>query len=71
MKAVLLLFGASFMAFIVMRPSALASTLFTEAMAAHPKGAAIMSPGGLVKDPISALSLGLGLMSGTAGLPQF
>jgi Na+(H+)/acetate symporter ActP len=30
----------------------------------------IMSPGGLVKDPISALSLGLGLMFGTAGLPH-
>ena len=39
-------------------------------MAVHPKGAAIMSPGGLVKDPISALSLGLGLMFGTAGLPH-
>lgn len=29
-----------------------------------------MKPGGLVKDPISALSLGLGLMFGTAGLPH-
>lgn len=29
-----------------------------------------MSPGGLVNDPISALSLGLGLMFGTAGLPH-
>ncbi len=28
-----------------------------------------MSPGGLVSDPISALSLGLALMFGTAGLP--
>jgi Na+(H+)/acetate symporter ActP len=37
---------------------------------AHPKGIAIMQPGGLVKDPISALSLGLGLMFGTAGLPH-
>ena len=39
-------------------------------LAVHPKGEAIMSPGGLVKDPISALSLGLGLMFGTAGLPH-
>ncbi|MDU7154495.1 MAG: cation acetate symporter, partial [Enterobacter sp.] len=46
------------------------NNLFTEAMAVHPKGEAIMSPGGLVKDPISALSLGLGLMFGTAGLPH-
>jgi len=46
------------------------NTLFTEAMKVHPKGIAIMSPGGLVHDPISALSLGLGLMFGTAGLPH-
>ena len=31
---------------------------------------AIMAPGGLVTDPISAISLGLGLMFGTAGLPH-
>jgi cation/acetate symporter len=29
-----------------------------------------MSPGGLVKDPVSAFSLGLALMFGTAGLPH-
>ena len=70
-KAVLLLFGASFMAFMVMKHVGFSfNNLFTEAMAVHPKGEAIMSPGGLVKDPISALSLGLGLMFGTAGLPH-
>ncbi|MDF7659910.1 cation acetate symporter [Erwiniaceae bacterium L1_54_6] len=70
-KAVLLLFGASFMALMVMKATGFSfNTLFTEAMAVHPKGAAIMQPGGLVKDPISALSLGLGLMFGTAGLPH-
>ncbi|MXP59345.1 cation acetate symporter [Pantoea sp. Taur] len=70
-KAVLLLFGASFMAIMVMKAIGFSfNTLFTEAMAVHPKGAAIMQPGGLVKDPISALSLGLGLMFGTAGLPH-
>ncbi|KTR88917.1 cation acetate symporter [Pantoea dispersa] len=70
-KAVLLLFGASFMAIMVMKATGFSfNTLFTEAMAAHPKGSAIMQPGGLVKDPISALSLGLGLMFGTAGLPH-
>jgi cation/acetate symporter len=36
----------------------------------HPKAAAIMAPGGLVKDPISAMSLGLALIFGTAGLPH-
>ena len=70
-KAVLLLCGASFMAFMVMKHVGFSfNNLFSEAMAVHPKGAAIMSPGGLVKDPISALSLGLGLMFGTAGLPH-
>ena len=70
-KAVLLLFGATFMAVMVMKTTGFSfNTLFTEAMAVHPKGIAIMQPGGLVKDPISALSLGLGLMFGTAGLPH-
>jgi len=70
-KAVLLLFGASFMAIMVMKTVGFSfNTLFTEAMAIHPKGQDIMRPGGLVHDPISALSLGLGLMFGTAGLPH-
>nr|WP_137649079.1 cation/acetate symporter ActP [Escherichia albertii] len=70
-KAVLLLFGASFMAFMVMKHVGFSfNNLFSEAMAVHPKGTDIMKPGGLVKDPISALSLGLGLMFGTAGLPH-
>lgn len=70
-KAVLLLFGASFMAIMVMKATGFSfNNLFTQAMAVHPKGAAIMQPGGLVKDPVSALSLGLGLMFGTAGLPH-
>lgn len=51
-KAVLLLFGASFMAFMVMKHVGFSfNNLFTEAMAVHPKGEAIMSPGGLVKRP--------------------
>ena len=70
-KAVLLLSGASFMAFMVMKHVGFdADRLFAEAIAVHPKGAAIMSPGGLVKDPVSAISLGLALMFGTAGLPH-
>jgi cation/acetate symporter len=31
---------------------------------------ALMSPGPLLKDPVNAISLGLGLMFGTAGLPH-
>ncbi len=70
-KAVLLLFGATFMAVMVMKSVNFSfDGLFKAAAAVHPKGIAIMSPGGLVSDPISALSLGLGLMFGTAGLPH-
>ncbi|AGO53278.1 cation/acetate symporter ActP [Serratia plymuthica] len=70
-KAVLLLAGASFMALMVMKSVNFDfNTLFAEAVKVHPKGIAIMSPGGLVSDPISALSLGLALMFGTAGLPH-
>ncbi|MBH3057384.1 cation/acetate symporter ActP [Serratia marcescens] len=70
-KAVLLLAGASFMALMVMKSVNFDfNTLFAEAVKVHPKGVAIMSPGGLVSDPISALSLGLALMFGTAGLPH-
>ena len=70
-KAVLLLAGASFMALMVLKTVHFSfDTLFSEAMKVHGKGAAIMRPGGLVSDPISALSLGLALMFGTAGLPH-
>ncbi|GHC26479.1 cation acetate symporter [Kushneria pakistanensis] len=70
-KAAILLFGASFMALMVlMHVNFSLEGLFNEAVAVHSSGASIMSPGGLVKDPISAISLGLALMFGTAGLPH-
>ncbi|WP_106477012.1 cation acetate symporter [Phytohalomonas tamaricis] len=70
-KAVLLLFGASFMACMVLWHVGFnVETLFSDAVSVHAKGLAIMSPGGLVTDPISAISLGLALMFGTAGLPH-
>ncbi|MEX9975523.1 cation/acetate symporter ActP [Providencia rettgeri] len=70
-KAILLLAGATFMAVMVMKHVGFNfNTLFKEAVAVHKNGIAIMSPGGLVADPISALSLGLALMFGTAGLPH-
>jgi cation/acetate symporter len=46
------------------------NALFRAAVDIHPKHLAIMAPGGLVADPISAISLGLALMFGTAGLPH-
>ncbi|MCK6403724.1 MAG: cation acetate symporter [Sphaerotilus natans subsp. sulfidivorans] len=85
-KAVLLLSGVTFMAFMVMAqfgfsPEALfakgvevkatiaASAGKTPEEAAS-IGQALMAPGGFVKDPISAISFGMALMFGTAGLPH-
>jgi cation/acetate symporter len=85
-KAVLLLGGATFMAFMVMwhygfSPEALfASAVKVKtdlalaggktAEQAAAQGFSIMGPGGFVKDPISAISFGVALMFGTAGLPH-
>ncbi|KIN91452.1 transporter, solute:sodium symporter family protein [Thauera sp. SWB20] len=85
-KACLLLAGASFMAFMVLlnygfSPEALfadAVRVKTEVSAATGKtaleastvGQAIMGPGSFIKDPISAISFGMALMFGTAGLPH-
>lgn len=70
-KAGLLLAGATFMALAVLyRFGFSPEAMFAEAVRVHPKGDAIMAPGGLVADPISAISLGLALMFGTAGLPH-
>ena len=70
-KAVLLLCGASFMALMVLITFGFSpEALFAKAVEVHPKKVAIMSPGTLISDPISAISLGLALMFGTAGLPH-
>ena len=70
-KACLLLGGATFMAFMVLASFGFSpERMFRTAVDIHPKHLAIMSPGGLVSDPISAISLGLALMFGTAGLPH-
>jgi cation/acetate symporter len=70
-KACLLLAGATFMSLIVLyRFGFSPEAMFAEAVKTHPRGDAIMAPGGLVSDPISAISLGMALMFGTAGLPH-
>jgi len=70
-KAILLLFGATFLALAVLNEFEFSfNALFTEAISSHRLGEAIMSPGGLISDPVSAISLGLALMFGTAGLPH-
>ena len=70
-KAVLLLSGSSFMAFMVLKHFGFSTeALFAGAAAVHAKGTAIMAPGGLLSNPVDAISLGLGMMFGTAGLPH-
>ena len=70
-KAVLLLSGATFMAVMVLAATGFSfETLFETAVDVHANSEAIMAPGRLVSDPISAISLGIALMFGTAGLPH-
>jgi cation/acetate symporter len=70
-KAGLLLGGATFMALMVLAHFGFSTeAMFQAAVDVHPKQGSIMAPGNLVTDPVSALSLGLALMFGTAGLPH-
>ncbi len=68
-KAFLLLGGAAALALLVLsRFGYDPRVLFAAAAAAH--GAGVLAPGKLVSNPLDALSLGLALMFGTAGLPH-
>ncbi|GAB7532096.1 cation/acetate symporter ActP [Pseudomonas sp. 3A(2025)] len=70
-KAVMLLSGTTFMAFMVLRHFNFSTeAMFAGAAAVHAKGAAIMAPGGMLSNPIDTLSLAVGMMFGTAGLPH-
>ena len=70
-KAVMLLSGTSFMAFMVLKHFGFSTeAMFAAASQVHAKGTAIMAPGGLLSNPIDAISLGVGMMFGTAGLPH-
>ncbi len=85
-KACLLLAGVTFMAFMVMAQfgfspealfargvevkTALALNTGKTPEEAAKIGLSVMGPGGFVKDPISAISFGMALMFGTAGLPH-
>jgi len=70
-KAILLLAGATLMAILVLAKFGFSfENMFAAAVKNHSKGNAIMAPGTLVTDPISAISLGMALMFGTAGLPH-
>ena len=71
LKACLLLVGATFMALAVLWHFGFnPERMFAAAVQVHPSGVSIMAPGNMVADPVSAISLGLALMFGTAGLPH-
>jgi cation/acetate symporter len=68
-KAGLLLLGATVLAVLVLAQFGFNPlTLFAEAKAQY--GAGALAPGKLVANPLEAVSLGLALMLGTAGLPH-
>lgn len=85
-KAVLLLGCASVMAFVVLAhfgfspealfaravevKTALAVDGGADPASAAAQGRSIMGPGNFIKDPVSAISFGMALMFGTAGLPH-
>jgi cation/acetate symporter len=68
-KAVLLMSGALLLALLVLLRFHLSpAALF--AAAAERYGAGVLAPGKLVSNPLDAISLGMALMFGTAGLPH-
>ncbi len=70
-KACLLLTGVSFMAAMVLYHFDFSfEALAVQAVENHTSAADILAPGGFISDPISAISLGMALMLGTAGLPH-
>jgi cation/acetate symporter len=70
-KAALLLCGGTLLALAVLWHFDFSlTTLFASVSRIHPKGGTILAPGGLFAEPVSAISLGLALVFGTAGLPH-
>jgi cation/acetate symporter len=68
-KAALLLGGAGLLALLVLAQFGF-SPLRLFAVAAERYGAGVLAPGKLISNPWEAVSLGLALMFGTAGLPH-
>ena len=68
-KAVLLLSGASVLGVLALARFGFSPATLFDAAAAR-SSTAVLAPGGLLSDTIDAISLGLGLMLGTAGLPH-
>src|SRR5699024_67211 len=71
-KAVLMLSGGTLLAgLILMAFNWNPDTMLAEAVSVHPSSTELMAPGAIVSgNPLNALSLGLALAFGTAGLPH-
>ena len=70
-KACMLLFGGTLTLILAYVQFGFSLTdVLQKAEAVHKLGPKLMAPGSLLADPITAISLGLGLMFGTAGLPH-
>ncbi len=70
-KACLLLFGGTVMMLLAMSEFNFNfEELSARAMDIHTLGEDLFAPGSLLSDPVTAISLGIGLMFGTAGLPH-
>jgi cation/acetate symporter len=70
-KACMLLSGGTLVMILAMSQFGFSfTTLLEKATAVHKLGPKLMQPGSLLADPVTAISLGLGLMFGTAGLPH-
>jgi cation/acetate symporter len=70
-KAGLMLFGGTLLAVLALWKFGFSfNSLFAQAVAAHKNGVHILLPSKLVSDPIALISLAVGLVFGTAGLPH-
>jgi cation/acetate symporter len=70
-KACMLLAGGTLVMILAMSRFGFSyATLIQRATAVHKLGPKLLAPGGLLADPVNAVSLGMGLMFGTAGLPH-
>ncbi|WP_374245765.1 cation acetate symporter [Zoogloea sp.] len=70
-KACMLLAGGTLVMVLAMSQFGYSfENLMSKAVSLHTMGEKILFPGSLLPDPVTALSLGLGLMFGTAGLPH-
>lgn len=70
-KAVLLLSGATLICLLVLHRFGWSlEGLYKAAVANHPSGFKVMQPGGLLPDPVSAISCGVMLLLGGASMPH-